>query len=299
MAASTPPPGWLPPQHAMPLAPGPVDHDGAKLDGRRLAAVVLDLICIGLISLGLRWLCGASPWTALGALVVLFAWFGLFELAMGTTPGKRLAGLRVVGTDGRHPSAGAVGLRTLLRIVDHLWLVAAITMLATGRRRQRVGDLAADTVVVLASDAPPGRPRGGASIARRAALLVVLPLAVMLAMAALGWLPGSYQATATRICRQSGWYLATQSPSPNQTLEMMRWRASHLAALQPPAHRREDHRYLVASAQSLHDRYEAVLQQAAASRDWAEAYQRGVRPLNRDMRAAEADMEAHGYPACG
>jgi len=54
---------------------------------------------------------------------------------------------------GGKPSAGAIAIRTLARIVDGLcfYAVGFIALLATGRRRQRVGDLAAKTHVVRAS----------------------------------------------------------------------------------------------------------------------------------------------------
>ena len=48
------------------------------------------------------------------------------------------------------PAPGSVGLRTVLRVVDglpFLYLVGFVAMLATGARRQRLGDLAARTLV--------------------------------------------------------------------------------------------------------------------------------------------------------
>ena len=65
--------------------------------------------------------------------------------------GKVALGLRVVRTDGSKPSGGSVAVRTLLRLIDglpFLYLVGVVCILATGQRRQRVGDLAADTTVV-------------------------------------------------------------------------------------------------------------------------------------------------------
>lgn len=59
-------------------------------------------------------------------------------------------GLRVEAVDGGRPSGQAIGLRTVLRLVDglpFLYLVGFIAMLATGSRRQRLGDLAANTRV--------------------------------------------------------------------------------------------------------------------------------------------------------
>ncbi|HEX9540106.1 MAG TPA: hypothetical protein VGA04_18250 [Streptosporangiaceae bacterium] len=69
-------------------------------------------------------------------------------------------GLRVLGAPGARPSVWAVTLRTLLRVVDWLpllYLAGFITMLATGTRRQRIGDLGARTAVARAL---PTRHRG-------------------------------------------------------------------------------------------------------------------------------------------
>ncbi len=70
-------------------------------------------------------------------------------LGGGRTPGKRLAGLRVVRADG-----GAVGLpeslvRNLLRAVElPLAYAPAILAVALGARRQRLGDVVGGTLVV-------------------------------------------------------------------------------------------------------------------------------------------------------
>ena len=65
--------------------------------------------------------------------------------------------LRVVRADGRPAGMGEVAVRTVLRVIDN-YLVGLIVMLATGERRQRIGDLAAGTIVVDASGLA-GRPR--------------------------------------------------------------------------------------------------------------------------------------------
>lgn len=87
-------------------------------------------------------------------------WLGLsllyyfaFEPAGGRTLGKRALGLRVVSADGSRAGPGLVAIRTLLRIVDSLpflYLLGFIVVLATGQRRQRLGDLASRTQVIRA-----------------------------------------------------------------------------------------------------------------------------------------------------
>jgi uncharacterized RDD family membrane protein YckC len=75
----------------------------------------------------------------------------LFEvLASGRTPGKRWTGLRVVRTGGQPVGFLTSAIRNLLRLVDFLpfsYLLGIVSILAT-RRNQRLGDLAAGTLVV-------------------------------------------------------------------------------------------------------------------------------------------------------
>lgn len=88
---------------------------------------------------------------ALVATVALFGYFLLFEtLNSGRTPGKAALGIRVIKVDGTPLGFGAVSIRTLLRIVDFLPTAYAVGMISllTSSRNQRIGDLAAGTVVV-------------------------------------------------------------------------------------------------------------------------------------------------------
>ena len=68
----------------------------------------------------------------------------------GQTPGKRVAGIRVLTTRGEPVTLVHALVRNLMRLVDILptsYMVGAICILVT-RRSQRLGDLAAGTVVV-------------------------------------------------------------------------------------------------------------------------------------------------------
>lgn len=111
-----------------------------------------------------------------GFLIVLFVvQFGYdvaFEvLASGRTPGKRWTGLRVVRTDGSPVGLLTSAVRNLLRLVDFLpfaYAVGTVAVLASSRN-QRLGDLAAGTVVVRERRGgrrppptpPPSPPRSG------------------------------------------------------------------------------------------------------------------------------------------
>jgi uncharacterized RDD family membrane protein YckC len=88
---------------------------------------------------------------AIFSFVVVFGYDVFFEvLASGRTLGKRWNGLRVVRTDGRPITLLPSLTRNLLRLVDFLpfgYLVGIVAVLAT-RRNQRLGDLAAATLVI-------------------------------------------------------------------------------------------------------------------------------------------------------
>jgi uncharacterized RDD family membrane protein YckC len=98
---------------------------------------------------------------ALSVFLVFFAYDVAFEvLAGGRTPGKRWTGLRVVLTSGQPVGFVASSIRNLLRVVDFLpsaYLVGIVSILVT-TRNQRLGDLAAGTIVARA-------PRGQARAA--------------------------------------------------------------------------------------------------------------------------------------
>lgn len=110
----------------------------------------------------------AVDWPWLAILSVLY--FMAPEAVFGATPGKALAGLRVVRTDGRALGLGDVAVRNLLRPIDYLpflYLVGGAFVMATAQSR-RLGDLAAGTTVVSkVHAAAPGatrRPHRGAFV---------------------------------------------------------------------------------------------------------------------------------------
>ena len=86
------------------------------------------------------------------ALTIYFLYHHAVELAMrGSTPGKRMAGVRIVARDGGAPSAGALLTRNVFRLVDSLPLcygVGLITVVLT-RDNLRIGDMAAGTLLVF------------------------------------------------------------------------------------------------------------------------------------------------------
>jgi uncharacterized RDD family membrane protein YckC len=90
--------------------------------------------------------CLAGPW----ALLVLLG-FSFTEGRWGATPGKWLCGIRVMGTDLRPCGFGRALVRNLLKFVDGFFnFLVGILLVALTENRQRLGDLAARTVVVTA-----------------------------------------------------------------------------------------------------------------------------------------------------
>jgi uncharacterized RDD family membrane protein YckC len=84
-------------------------------------------------------------------LVIYFLYHPIFELLLGgRTPGKILAGIRIVDQSGRTPSAMQIVLRNVFRLIDSLPALYALGLLLSffGHARARVGDLAAGTVLV-------------------------------------------------------------------------------------------------------------------------------------------------------
>lgn len=161
---------------------------------RRAVAYIIDLIvCYGTVAMAavIVAIAGAdfSDSTAragIGLILLLvfvaqWVYFVLWEGLRGTTPGKMALGLRVLTTDGRPIAFAASAIRNVLRAADVLptaYLVGLGAMFAT-QRFQRLGDLAAGTMVVVVKRAskaapirltPPPAPKELATIAARVLL---------------------------------------------------------------------------------------------------------------------------------
>jgi uncharacterized RDD family membrane protein YckC len=124
----------------------------------RFFAFAIDLVIRGIIIFALSLL--SIPFGSFGLgggffLIFLFIieWLYpvLFEVYMrGQTPGKKLLGISVINDDLSPVTLGTSMVRNLLRTVDFLplfYLVGLISMLSN-RRFQRLGDMAAGTLVI-------------------------------------------------------------------------------------------------------------------------------------------------------
>jgi uncharacterized RDD family membrane protein YckC len=146
-----------------PTAPASTPRE--KVTGRRIVAGLIDGLLLGAVFVGLAAATGnaeaedgtfsvsltGGPF--LLYLLLFFGYYILLESRSGKTVGKAVMGLRVVSeATGAPPSTGQAVGRTLLRIVDALpvlYLVGLVCVAVT-RKDQRVGDMAANTLVVRA-----------------------------------------------------------------------------------------------------------------------------------------------------
>ena len=127
----------------------------AGLAPRALAWIIDTFIKLVVYSLvaGILSATGAIGWAVILLLAFVLLWFYDVLLEVfnhGATPGKMALGLKVVNIDGTPIGWGPSLVRNLIRFVDSLpgvFLVGLIAVLTTSRF-QRLGDLAANTIVI-------------------------------------------------------------------------------------------------------------------------------------------------------
>jgi uncharacterized RDD family membrane protein YckC len=141
---------------------------GPQLDNRRVLAALIDLVVVGAGAALILFAADALPSgsgsareeVGTGLYLVTLAWALYYYFACesggGQTLGKRAMKLRVVRADGGEAGMREIAVRTVLRVIDGigLYLVGLIVMLASGKRRQRLGDMAGGTIVVDAGASP-------------------------------------------------------------------------------------------------------------------------------------------------
>ena len=146
------------------LSAPPIDVKSAHL-GKRVAAGIIDsLILLAAWSIA-EYLTVASPVTrayvlagkpipidpmlAVHLAILTFIYYSLTEAWFGATFGKMIMKIRVLDLDGDPCSFRAAVVRNALRFIDWLpllYLLGAVVVL-TSRKRQRIGDRLAKTVV--------------------------------------------------------------------------------------------------------------------------------------------------------
>ena len=130
--------------------------------GRRVLATIVDAMVLGVLFAVMTILFGESStggtsvsfsmgtFPTLGFFILAMAYYILMEGYLGQTLGKMLLGIKVVREDtGEVPGIKAAAIRSVLRVVDGLfsYLVAFVTV-QISRKNQRLGDMAAHTLVV-------------------------------------------------------------------------------------------------------------------------------------------------------
>lgn len=114
-----------------------------------------------------RWFGGVVAPT----LGLYFLYHYVLELLMhGRTPGKRMAGVRIVARDGATSSSGALLTRNVFRVIDCLpvgYCVGLVAICLT-REHVRIGDMAAGTLLVYekSSTLLPALPQPGSAAGR-------------------------------------------------------------------------------------------------------------------------------------
>lgn len=125
---------------------------------RRAVAVIIDMILLGIVSAvlgGVLVQARLGPVVGLVGLVISFGYYIYFEATYGQTIGKMALDIVVVTEEGDPIEYGPATIRTILRVIDSLpflYLVGIIVVYITDRE-QRIGDLAANTIVVRAQQA--------------------------------------------------------------------------------------------------------------------------------------------------
>jgi uncharacterized RDD family membrane protein YckC len=109
---------------------------------------------------GLAYVKTTSPSKAIGiavvpSLAIYFLYQPLLELLLrGRTPGRRMAGVRIVNRQGGTPSILALLIRNAFRLIDSLPVFYGVGLCTTifSAQRVRFGDLAAGTLLVHDGD---------------------------------------------------------------------------------------------------------------------------------------------------
>lgn len=124
-----------------------------RVIGRMIDMFVIFLYVFSVIFVFYRWLDGlpnallVTLWIGL-LLPAVFYTFLLETFFHGQTAGKRIMKTRVVRADGSMPSVGDFFMRWILLLVDlHVSCIGIIFIICTARN-QRLGDMAAGTMVV-------------------------------------------------------------------------------------------------------------------------------------------------------
>jgi len=280
------------------------DESRRHLDRRRLQAVVLDGLVLLPVTLACVALIGRQDYARLIALSLVLGYFFVCECLSGQTLGKRRYGLRVVRLDGRPLTIASVATRNVLLLVDAVgfYLVGYLVMILS-RRRQRLGDLLAGTVVTTAEDHPhvPACERG------RTAMLVGYPLAwFATAVLAVVLLFGGadarrgYVAQALGVCRAAvaGLPYTGGAGGVRQAGLVAGSIERALATIQPPAGMEASHARLLAAERQISADLLQASREIESSANPGLTAQRALVRLEAHREAAARALQGTGLSAC-
>jgi uncharacterized RDD family membrane protein YckC len=121
---------------------------------KRAIALIIDMIVVGVpLGLASTMMMGSPEDPSILPILILslvgIAYFIVLEKVKGQTVGKMVMSLKVVKKDGSAMDWQASVIRNLLRIVDgqFAYLLGAIIIMVS-KSKQRLGDMAASTIVV-------------------------------------------------------------------------------------------------------------------------------------------------------
>ncbi len=157
--------------YASPGEAAPQAASDVNVLGQRAAATIVDVIllmAVAMVVFVVQTIIGyvlaaigiegvlLAAWTVfilltnLAIVVFPVAYYVYFESRKGQTVGKMVSGIKVIREDtGEAPDMKAALIRTLLRIVDGLFAYLVGFLIASNsEKRQRLGDMAAHTLVV-------------------------------------------------------------------------------------------------------------------------------------------------------
>jgi uncharacterized RDD family membrane protein YckC len=288
-------PQEAPAEAASSAAPAPQPEDRKQLDSRRVIARAIDALFVGAPVLIPVLDLGLTLSTVLVALTL--AYFFVCEALWGQTLGKRIIGLRVVMLDGRPATATAVAVRTLLRLIDDSPF-GLLVFLASGRRRQRLGDVLGGTIVARPT---PGLPRAGLSPALLGypAVLVGATAALVLVLAGPQARHDYLKALDSACAQRSKANAASRPKRLDLDTIVARKLADHraLAAVEAPAGARGLRTEVLALDARVDRALLAASAHAKTSRD-PHALRAEVKPISAARQAAAGRYAQLGLRSC-
>jgi hypothetical protein len=125
----------------------PRKEDRKPLDRRRRRARSIDSLLMLPLAAGLYFLFeGVTVAVVLLVAAIDLSYHFVMEMVRGQSIGKKMMHLRVVQDDGTAAGTNKIATRTIFRLLDYT-LLGPIAVLLSGKKRKRLGDMAAGTCV--------------------------------------------------------------------------------------------------------------------------------------------------------